>query len=103
MWPCRTSSAPLVEIAAATPASRQLQRETLDRIRALAEQAAADSEHAVPDVAIDGMLGGMAYAIAKAAEEGDPAELPMLRPQLMAQRGALRADHLVHDRLARLR
>jgi AcrR family transcriptional regulator len=74
----------LVEIAAATPASRQLQRETLDRIRALAEQAAADSEHAVPEVAIDGMLGGMAYAIAKAAEDGDPAELPMLRPQLMA-------------------
>ncbi|HYI81538.1 MAG TPA: helix-turn-helix domain-containing protein [Thermoleophilaceae bacterium] len=74
----------LVEIAAATPASRRLQRETLDGIRSLIEQATADSEHAVPDVAIDGMLGGMAYAIAKAAEERDPAELPMLRPQLMA-------------------
>lgn len=74
----------LVEIAAATPASRQLQRETLDRIRALIAQATSDSEHSVPDVAIDGMLGGMAYAIARAAEEGDPAELPLLRPQLMA-------------------
>ncbi len=74
----------LVEIAAATPASRQLQRETLDRVRTLIEQATAASGHAVPDVAIDGMLGGMAYAIARAAEEGDPADLPMLRPQLMA-------------------
>jgi AcrR family transcriptional regulator len=74
----------LIEIAAATPASRQLQRETLDRIRTLIEQAIADSDHAVPDVAIDGMLGGMVYVIAKAAEEGDPAELPTLRPKLMA-------------------
>jgi AcrR family transcriptional regulator len=74
----------LIEIGAATPASRQLQRETLNRIRTLIEQTAAGSERAVPDVAIDGMLGGMVYAIAKAAEEGDPAALPMLRPQLMA-------------------
>jgi len=74
----------LTEIAAATPASRRLQRETLDRIRTLIEQATADNDRTVPDVAIDGMLGGMAYAIAKAAEEGDPAELPLLRPKLMA-------------------
>ena len=74
----------LTEIAAATPASRQLQRETLDRIRALIEQAIADSDHAVPDVAIDGILGGRVYVIAKAAEDGDPTELPALRPKLMA-------------------
>jgi AcrR family transcriptional regulator len=74
----------LIEVAAATPASRQLQRETLDGIRTLIDQATADSGRVVPDVAIDGMLGGMVYAIAKAAEEGDPAELPLLRPQLMA-------------------
>lgn len=74
----------LIEVAAATPASRQLQRETLDRIRTLIERAIAESDRIVPDVAIDGMLGGMAYAIAKAAEEGDPAALPTLRPQLMA-------------------
>ncbi len=74
----------LTEIAAATPASRQLQRETLDKVRTLIEQATAGSGQVVPDVAIDGMLGGMAYAVAKAAEEGDPADLPLLRPQLMA-------------------
>lgn len=74
----------LIEVAAATPASRQLQRETLNRIRALIEQATADGPQNVPDIAIDGMLGGMAYAIAKAAEEGDPSELPALRPELMA-------------------
>lgn len=74
----------LIEVAAATPASRQLQRETLDRIRTLIEQAITDNARAVPDIAIDGMLGGMVYVVAKAAEEGDPAELPLLRPSLMA-------------------
>jgi AcrR family transcriptional regulator len=74
----------LVEVAAATPASRKLQRETLARIRILVEQGIADGDRTVPDVAIDGMLGGMAYAIAKAAEDGDPTELPALRPKLMA-------------------
>jgi AcrR family transcriptional regulator len=74
----------LTEVAAATPASRELQRETLDRMRTLIEQATADGDRPVPDAAIDGMLGGMAYVIAKAAEEGDPSELPLLRPKLMA-------------------
>jgi len=74
----------LIEVAAATPASRRLQRETLNRIRGLIDQAAADSDRAVPDVAIDGMLGGMVYVIAKAAEEGNPDDLPALRPGLMA-------------------
>lgn len=74
----------LIEVAAATPASRQLQRDTLNRIRMLIEQATADNDRPVSDVAIDGMLGGMAYAIAKAADEGDPAALPLLRPKLMA-------------------
>lgn len=74
----------LIEVAAATPASRQLQRETLSKIRTLVEVATADDDRTVPDVAIDGMLGGMAYVVAKAAEEGDPIDLPMLRPKLMA-------------------
>jgi hypothetical protein len=56
----------------------------LNRVRTLIEQATADNDRPVPDVAIDGMLGGMAYVVAKAADEGDPAELPMLRPKLMA-------------------
>lgn len=74
----------LIEVAAATPASRRLQSETLDRVRVLIEQATAETSRAVPDVAIDGMLGGMVYVVAKAAEEGDPSELPSLRPELMA-------------------
>lgn len=74
----------LVEVMAATPASRQLQRETLAKVRALIEQATADNPRSVPDVAIDGMLGGMVYVVAKAAEEGDAAQLPALRPELMA-------------------
>lgn len=74
----------LIEMAAATPASRQLQRETLNRVRRLIEQATAGSARAVPEIAVDGMLGGMVYVVAKAAEQGDPARLPALRPQLMA-------------------
>jgi AcrR family transcriptional regulator len=74
----------LIEVAAATPASRDLQRETLSRVRTLIEQATADSGHLVPEIAIDGMLGGMIYVIAKAAEDGDATRLPALRPELMA-------------------
>lgn len=74
----------LTEVAAATPASRQLQRETLAAVRDLIARAAADSPRAVPDVAIDGMLGGMMFVIANAASEGDPAALPALRSRLMA-------------------
>jgi AcrR family transcriptional regulator len=74
----------LVEVTAATPGSRQLQRELLGGVRALIEQATADSGRPVPNVAIDGMLGGVAYAIARAAEDGDAAQLPALRPELMA-------------------
>ncbi|HEU0019988.1 MAG TPA: helix-turn-helix domain-containing protein [Thermoleophilaceae bacterium] len=74
----------LVEVTAATPATRQLQRETLTRARALIEQAIAVDGRTAPDIAIDGMLGGMTYVIAKAAENGDPTELPALRPKLMA-------------------
>ncbi len=74
----------LVEVAAATPASRRLQVETLNRVRRLVEQATAGGARAVPGIAIDGMLGGMVYVIAKAAEQGDATRLPALRPQLMA-------------------
>lgn len=74
----------LVEVTAATPASRRLQRETLAGLRALIERATAGRRREIPEVAIDGLLGGMVYAVAKAAEEGDAAQLPHLRPQLMA-------------------
>lgn len=74
----------LIEVAAATPASRQLQREMLDKVRGLLEQATADSGRPVPDVAIDGMLGGVVYVVARAAEEGRADELPELVPHLMA-------------------
>jgi AcrR family transcriptional regulator len=74
----------LVEVAAATPASRRLQRETLDEVRGLVEQAAIGSGRTVPEVAIDGVLGGMVHVIAKAAEQRDAARLLALRPQLMA-------------------
>lgn len=74
----------LIEVTAATPASRRLQRETLATARAVIERATADSPRPVPEVAIDGMLGGMLYVIAKVVEEDDAAELPALRPQLMA-------------------
>ena len=74
----------LIEVAAATPASRRLQRETLQGVRTLIEQATAGSARVVPEIAIDGMLGGMVYVIARASEQGDAARLPALRPQLMA-------------------
>jgi AcrR family transcriptional regulator len=74
----------LVEVAAATPASRRLQRETLDDVRRLIEQATLGSVRAVPEIVIDGMLGGMVHVVAETAEQGDPARLPALRPQLMA-------------------
>lgn len=74
----------LVEVGAATPASRRLQHETLTGARALVERRVADAARALPDVAIDGMLGGMAYVVARAADEGDAARLPSLRPELMA-------------------
>lgn len=74
----------LVEVAAATPASRRLQREMLGTVRGLIEQAIEGSGRQVPEVVIDGMLGGMIYAIAKAAEDGDPRRLPELRPELVA-------------------
>jgi AcrR family transcriptional regulator len=74
----------LVEVGAATPASRRLQREMLDRVRTLIGRAAAESDRPIPDVAIDGMIGGMTYVIAKAAADGEADQLPRLRPELMA-------------------
>ena len=74
----------LVEIAAATPASRQLQRETLDRVRTLIEQATSDSEHSYPTSRSTECSAEWPTRSREAAEEGDPAELPLLRPQLMA-------------------
>lgn len=74
----------IVEMAAATPASRRVQRESMTAVRALIEQGIRESARPVSDTAIDGMLGGLVYVVARAAEEGDPTDLRALRPQLMA-------------------
>jgi AcrR family transcriptional regulator len=74
----------LIEVAAATPTSRKLQRESLDVVRRLIEDAATRGPRPVSDTAVDGMLGGMVYVVAKAVEEGDADQLPRLRPKLMA-------------------
>jgi hypothetical protein len=72
-----------VEVSAATPASRRLHRETLTRLRTLIERATVNSSNSVPEIAIEGMIDGMIYVIAKTAEEED-AELPAVRRRLMA-------------------
>lgn len=74
----------LVEMAAATKASRRAQRESLTGLRRLIERALRERGRTLPDAAIDGMLGGIVYAVAKTAEEGRPEDLPALRPALMA-------------------
>lgn len=74
----------LVEVGAATPASRQLQRESLEPVRALLERGFRRTTHGVPAAAIDGMLGGIMYVIARTIEAGDPTDLAPLRRELMA-------------------
>jgi len=74
----------LVEVTAATPASRRLHREALAAVRHLLEQAIAQGARPLSPTALDGMVGGMMYVIAKTAEEDDPRLLPQLRPELMA-------------------
>jgi len=73
-----------IEMTAATPASRQLQRESLGAVRRLIEQAIAEGARPVSDATIDGMLGGLIYVVANAAEDGRPEDLPALRRELMA-------------------
>jgi len=73
-----------VEMAAATPASRKLQRESLAPVRALIERGISAGSRRVSDTAIDGMLGGLAYVIAKAADDGGAGDIRRLRPELMA-------------------
>ncbi|MEX1143093.1 MAG: TetR/AcrR family transcriptional regulator [Thermoleophilaceae bacterium] len=84
----------LVEMPAATPASRRLQRESLAGLRRMIAPS-ADREldgsqptdgrsRIVSGATIDAMLGGMLHVVADVAENGRPADLPALRPQLMA-------------------
>jgi AcrR family transcriptional regulator len=73
----------LVEMAAATPASRRLQRESLAPLRALIQTGMEDSTAAIAETALDGVLGGLTYVVARAADEGS-ANLRDLRPRLMA-------------------
>lgn len=74
----------LIEMAAATPASRQLLRETLSSTRVLLDRAVEEGARRLSDTAIEGMLGGVVFVIAAAADEGPPSALPALRPELMA-------------------
>lgn len=74
----------LIEMAAATPASRQLLRQTLGSARALIDRAADEGARRLSDRAIGGMLGGVVFVIANAADDGPPNALPALRPELMA-------------------
>jgi AcrR family transcriptional regulator len=73
-----------IEMPAATPATRQLQRGSLMPLRKLIGQGMDEGAQPMTDVAIDGVLGGLTYVIAKAAEEGGSAEIRKLRPKLMA-------------------
>ena len=74
----------LVEMGAATPAARQMLRESLRPVRALVESAFAAGARPLSDIELDGMMGGLVYVVANAAEEMPPAELPVLRQRLMA-------------------
>lgn len=93
----------LVEVPAATPASRRLQRESLALLRRMIEPA-IDGDSAIPvEVTIDGLIGGLGHVIAQAAEDGAPQDLPSLRPQLMAwfalaiEGRAAAAEELAHE------
>jgi AcrR family transcriptional regulator len=74
----------LIEMGAATPASQRLQRDSLDAVRALIEQAIAQGARPLSSTTIDGMLGGLIYVVAQAADAGAPADLVTLRPELMS-------------------
>lgn len=74
----------LIEMGAATPASQRLQRDSLDSVRTLIEQAIAQGARPLSKTTIDGMLGGLIYVVAQAAEGGTPADLVALRPELMS-------------------
>lgn len=73
----------LVEMAAATPASRRVQRESLKPVRDLIRRGIDESVEHVSETALDGILGGLIYTVARAAEEGEE-DLRPLRPRLMA-------------------
>jgi AcrR family transcriptional regulator len=74
----------LIEMVAATPSSRQLLRESLAEVGRLIDQAIAEGARPLSDTVIDGMLGGLIYVVARAAEDDLPDDLRALRPQLMA-------------------
>jgi AcrR family transcriptional regulator len=73
----------LIEMGAATPASQRLQRDSLDSVRTLIEQAIAQGARPLSSTTIDGMLGGLIYVVAQAAEGCPPDDLVALRPELM--------------------
>jgi hypothetical protein len=74
----------LIEMGAATPASQRLQRDSLDSVRALIEQAIAQGARPLSSTTIDGMLGGLIYVVAQAAEATPATDLVTLRPELMS-------------------
>jgi AcrR family transcriptional regulator len=73
----------LVEMAAATPTSRRIQRDSLTPVRTLIQRGVNDTVAPVSETALDGMLGGLIHMVAKVADEG-AIDLRTLRPRLMA-------------------
>jgi AcrR family transcriptional regulator len=73
----------LVEMAAATPASRRVQLESLAPVRGLIAPGMAEDTASMSDTALDGILGGLIHVVAKAGDDGT-ADLRTLTPKLMA-------------------
>jgi AcrR family transcriptional regulator len=72
----------LVEMAAATPTSRRVQRASLTPVRDLIQRGADEGDTSLSEVALDGLLGGVVYVIANANDAGT-ADLRALAPELM--------------------
>ena len=94
----------LIEMSAATPASQRLQRDSLDAIRALIQQAIAQGARPLSNTTIDGMLGGLIYVIAQASRGARGRDLVALRPELMfwfvlVLEGPEAADRELHEEI----
>jgi AcrR family transcriptional regulator len=94
-----------VEMPAATPTSRRLQRESLNALRELVESIIAQQSAPISPVMVDCVVGGLVYVVARTAQEGHPDDLRALRPQLMAWlmlmiEGPLAAEHQLADNMS---
>jgi|SRR5215218_660495 len=90
-----------VEMAAATPASRQMQRESFAPVRGLIMAGIDRAERPVSEIAVDGLLGGLTYVLGEAADEA-AGDISRLRNKLMAWivlvlEGPEAAEREMHD------